>query len=783
MPFLPGFRFLFLSIPLLACLSLSAHAQAITNDTELGNNSSGGGIATPAFTPDAATSGAAGGIAAIQPIKQNEPVTFTSDTVDYDQQKQLVILRGTVELSQRGEKGIQTVKADEITFNQQTSKLTADGHVALIEPDGNVVFAEHIDLDQDLSNGFGQKVSGLLSDNSRFIANAAQRRDGHVLDMTQAIYSPCNLCETNPREAPLWQLKANRINHDTDTHDVQYEDAWMEFMGVPVFYTPYLAHPDPGVKRRQGFLAPTVGLSTTIGDSIRIPYYIDLAPDKDLTISPTFSTEDKAQIAGEYRERWDTGKLRLDASGTVTDLTTDNGAIKQDQPRGHIRGDAVFDLDEYWRAGGDLFLTSDDTYLQRYRIGAPDILQNRAYVEGFDHRDYAAAEAFYFQDTRAGVTQREPFVIPRLTGDAYSDPDASAIGGRFEITGGFLSLQRPGSSNVDTNRLSTSLNWSRTDTAPVGIVSTLSANALTDGYLANNYVNPSNGLARDQSTDARFFPSLQGTASYPLARQFGTVQQTLEPIVSVFTAPVVCGNDRIPNEDSLDFELDDTNIFRANRFTGEDRLEGGTRVTYGVKTGVYGYGGGSSSAFFGQSYRFRSDDNFAIGSGLEDRFSDYVGRIELDPASWLLADYSVRLDKDDLSPRKHELSATVGSNPLTVQAGYLYINQDNIIPGTNSNESEELSGSATINVTDYWSVTLGQRRSFAPTTGPLTSSAGVAYNDECLNFAVTAERDHTTRADLETGTSFYLRLLFKNLGGIETPTSAGNVFSRDLNNR
>lgn len=725
---------------------------------------------------------------ALQPIDGEKPIIFTADSVEYDQEQQTVILTGNVEITQdvKDNKGsAQTIKAQRIQFYQAENRVVADGNVAMIQPSGDVVFAEHADLTGDLASAFARQVGALLADNSRMAGRVAQRRDGRYLDVAQGVYSPCDLCEDDPTKPPLWQLKADRINHDNVAHDLTYENAWMEFMGLPVFYTPYLSHPDPSVKQRTGFLTPTLGINTVIGTSLRVPYYYGLSPDQDVTITPTFSEDDGVQLGTEWRKRFTKGEINLAGSGTVADRINDSGVTENDVFRGHIRGNTRFDLNDTWRTGGEVFLSTDDTYLKRYRYGSPDILVNRAYVEGFNERDYTSVEGFYFQDTRPGDRAAEPYVFPRLQTETISDPNATPLGGRYSITGGVLSLERPGD-GLDTRRFSTSVDWQRVDVAPVGLVSTLTASARADAYLINNFTNPVTGNPDSSTQAGRLFPYTEAKLSYPLARQFGSVQQTIEPIVAALISPEVDDDDRIPNEDSLDFELDDTNLFRANRFTGVDRQEGGQRVTYGVKTGLYGFGGGSTTLFVGQSYRFNRDSSFAAGSGLEEQASDYLGRLVVDPAPWLFADYGVRLDNDTLRPRKHDVNFSVGDRPLRISANYLYLDSTDGFTSSSTTETkrEEISGAVTTYLTDNWTLTGSQSRSFAPTSGPLLTSLTLGYNDECFNFAVIGERNHTDRTDLETGDTLYVRLLFKNLGGLDTPVGAGDVFDSDrLNNR
>src|SRR3546814_12284952 len=96
-------------------------------------------------------------------------------------------------------------------------------------------------------------------------ANRARRTaDGRKV-MDRGVFSPCNLCKEDPQRAPPWQIKAVRVIHDEVAKDIIYHDATLELFGLPVLYTPYLAHPDPTVDRRSGLLAPPPGYSGELG--------------------------------------------------------------------------------------------------------------------------------------------------------------------------------------------------------------------------------------------------------------------------------------------------------------------------------------------------------------------------------------------------------------------------------------------------------------------------------------------------------------------------------------
>ena len=154
-------------------------------------------------------------------------------------------------------------------------------------------------------------------------------------------------------------------------------------------------------------------------------------------------------------------------------------------------------------------------------------------------------------------------------------------------------------------------------------------------------------------------------------RKTGSTRQLIEPVVKFSLSPHGGNPDEIPNEDSQDFEFDDTNLFSVNRFPGLDRVEGGPRVSYGVRLGSYGVEGGRVTAFIGQSFRVKADDTFEKGSGLEDNRSDFVGRVQMVLSDYLDLAYRFRLDRDDFASRRSEVDVDVGPEWLRVQLGFL----------------------------------------------------------------------------------------------------------------
>src|SRR5712692_7064148 len=225
------------------------------------------------------------------------PIVFQADEVAYDDQLALTVAKGHVEISQGGE----ILLADTVSYNQRTDTVSASGHVSLLMPTGEVVFADFMELRDSMNDAFAQNVRMLLADRSRLVANTARRVNGNRLELRRGVYSPCDLCKSDPTAPPAWQLKAREVSDDKELKLIEFRDAVLEVDGVPVFYTPYLSEPEPSVKRKSGFLMPTFGNSSNVGFHVAIPYFLELGPDKDLTLTPRFTTQGGQLLAAQYR--------------------------------------------------------------------------------------------------------------------------------------------------------------------------------------------------------------------------------------------------------------------------------------------------------------------------------------------------------------------------------------------------------------------------------------------------------------------------------------------------
>jgi LPS-assembly protein len=690
-------------------------------------------------------------------------VHLMADTVMHDDQRQIATAEGHVEFIYEE----RVLKAQRVDYDLARETVTAVGDVVLMDRNGDVHFADRLQLTRDMQEGYIQALQTTLADGSRFWAHEGHRKQGQVIVMREARYTPCTPCKTDPSRSPLWQLRANKVIHDNVAKTVSYQDAWMELAGVPVVYTPYFSHPDGSVKQKDGFLAPIMKLSSRNGANVTGRYYWGLDPWRDATLGVQAFTKQAPRVLGEYRERFDRGEVAAAASVTYSDRKDRDGTntvVRDEKLRGHFETKARFDLNDYWRSGVNLNIASDEQYLRQYDVTTTDVLENEIYAERFDNRDYAVVRMMAFQDLRTSTRQvDQPNILPEAEAIFYGDP-GSLLGGRWRWDASLLGLER-GDGGDDMTRASTTASWNGRYVTGGGLVNTFDAMVRGDLYYALN-------RGTDSATEknkSRLFPLAQWTMRYPLARPSDRGQWVLEPIAALTLVPRLDQDlDDIPNEDSQDIQLDASNLFESSRFPGLDRVEDLSRVTYGGRVMHQGERGDMVEVFLGQSYRFEQDATtpFPRNSGLADQQSDYVGRVKFNNAKGFIIDYGFQLDGRELESVRHEFDAGYSRDRWSLNTRYLYAKT---IEGIGVDESrEQIQSYASYRFLPDWQARLGANYDLGEDPGLRKTVMGLDYLGQCLTFSANIQRNLTSETSGESGSELTLRIGLKNLGEFQT---------------
>jgi LPS-assembly protein len=686
------------------------------------------------------------------------PFLLSADDVIHDGKLGQITARGQVEISSQG----RVLLADSVNYNQRDGLVTASGNLTLLEPSGEVIFAEHMQLSEDLSKGFIESLRILMTDQSRFAANSATRKGVNHLEMSKAVYSPCQICQKHPERAPLWQLKAVRVIHRRDEHEVEYRHAFLEIYGVPIAYTPYFRHADPLTPRKSGFLAPELGSSSDLGTTVQIPYFWAISRERDLTFAPIVTSEGEVVATGEYRALTTLGGYEGEVSLTYTDKRNDkNERLSEQEFRGHIDALGRFDIDRTWRWGFDLERSTDDTYLNRYGFSGDDVLTSNLFIEGFQGRNYAAGSVYAFQglevDDDPGTT---PLVAPLL--DYAFSHEAERLPGRLSLDASAVSLYR--SDGFDSRRFSVDGRWDIPYVTTGGAIYTLTAGLGLDLYHLNSFVEAgqTDSKPSENGFEARFRPIMALNWRFPLVRREGSIRQVIEPIAQLILTPYGGNPREIPNEDSRSLEFDDTNLFSLNRFPGYDRVESGPRANLGLKASTHGATGGYSTVTVGQVFRVRDDDTFANQTGLDDHRSDYVTALTIAPSAFFDLTNRLRLDRNTFSLRRNEIYFSIGPEYLRFNTSYISLEREQTADELAARE--ELYNTLRWKIDDRWIATAESRRDLTGDGSQITAGAGIQYLDECIGFSLIVKRNFTRDRDVEPSTSINFRFLLKNLG-------------------
>ncbi|MDB5690072.1 MAG: organic solvent tolerance protein [Sphingomonas bacterium] len=703
----------------------------------------------------------------------DEEVAFSSATLDYDGEADVVTATGDVRMVRAGNR----LRADKVTWDRKSGRVMAAGGVSIVNPGGDTVYADSAELTDTLKDGVVENLLLVLEDGGRLAALHGSRVAG-ITTLNKAAYTPCAVTDNaGCAKEPLWKITAVRVVHNPDRRRIFYKDAQLSILGATVLWLPAFSHPDGSGGGGPGLLVPDFRYSRTNGLEVALPYYLRIGPNRDLTITPHVYSDVLPAIEGEYRALTALGAYRL--RGMVTygsrlpasvGQTTPNG--DQDRGiRGYVDANGRFQLDPAWSVSGTLRATTDKTFLRRYDISRDDRLRSSLIVERADEDSYLSIAGWAVQSLRAAdVAGQQPIALPAI--DYRRRIDDPLLGGKVELQLNSLSVLR--TAGQDTQRAFAGARWDLRGITGLGQELTLTAYGRADMYHSDE-------IGETATLSYRGFGGWKGRGIGALAADmrwpfigeaFGGTQRITPRVQLVATPPT--RNLALPNEDARAVDLEDSNLFALNRFPGYDRWEDSSRMTYGLEY-AFDRPRLSVRSIIGQSYRINNRVTILPnGTGLSDRMSDVVGRTTVRYASFVELVHRYRLDKDSFAIRRNEIDATLGSRRTYATIGYLRLNRNVNAAIEDLRDREEIRLGGRVQIASRWSLfgstvvdLTGEGEdplSIADGYEPVRHRVGVLYDDECIQLGVTWRRDYAASGDARRGNTFLLRLALKNLG-------------------
>ncbi len=674
----------------------------------------------------------------------NDRVSIMSDhaTIQYPS---VLDYKGNV-IFQQNEKFI---RADQARYDEVTNIFSASGNLHFQD--------QHLTL---VSDGLTTSLSGKktqLTTNKYWFNNSMIHgqsdsfdvTDGRYLSLKNALFTTC------PNDTPDWALKAEEINIDTTLAWATISNATLEIFEVPVFYFPYLTLPISD-KRSSGFLYPSIGSSSKNGLEISTPYYWNIAPNYDMTITPIIKTERGLQLNTEFRYL-DNGQEGL---VNVEYLHNDRSI---DEKRYLLYWQHTGQFNENWRIATDFTQVSDDNYFND--IGSD-------YGNSTDNQLIKSIDLGYYtddwwlnmriQDIQVLGQQTDPYVLlPQISFHSYHN----TLGDYFEydLFSELSHFQRNNGTEEKTSRL----HAEPTLRLPLNFSS---FNVTSEVKLMQTWYQQDSG--ENEESISRTLPQFKLYADVDFERPLKFTPgftQTLTPKVQYLY---------VPYEDQQDIGIYDTallrddysGLFRERRFSGLDRIVDTNQVTLGMTTTIKDENNRPKfTASIGQTFFLERSKLFEEQGDSDEIFPDrssLAGELSYSINNQWELNHAMQLNEQQSSvtQSKSTLDYRLNSSKL-IQLNHRYVKD------INDDKINQLGMSGVWPINQDWTF-VGNYYRDINLNRTIETFAGLQYESCCWSVRFQAYRqlqaqyvegsDNITTEEFETGFSFSFQI--KGLG-------------------
>jgi LPS-assembly protein len=512
-----------------------------------------------------------------------------------------VVLNGRVKVRQDA----RSVTSDSVNYDEKTGRVAVKGAVDFEDPKLRVRSnSGHYDING--AANFDQANFQLMDRNGRGFARDIDVRPDGKLSLTSVRYTTCPVGNED------WMLQASSLNLDTKLQEGVARHVTMRFKDVPIFYTPYISFP-VGDERKSGLLFPSFGHSGNNGFELQVPYYFNLAPNYDLVLTPGLLSARGVQLGEQFRYLTASSHGQVDATFLPSDALAHGD-------RSYVRITDITDLKRGMRFDADIASVSDSRYFEDFAVGSDQtsvtFLERRAEVLYYDDAWRVRGELQNFQtiditvpttcsaataSTIPAFCDQRPYSrVPRIQANAlWPMPDTPI---EFVLDSEIVNFVREvGPTGVRFN-VAPEIRWS--NRGPGYFFEP----AIGYDFTQYDLKNAAAGGPNLSSTPTRTLPYARVDAGLVFEREAGSRgqrTQTLEPRV-VYSYVPYRNQDGLPIFDTGLPDLNLTELFRTNRYVGEDRIGDANQVALALTTRLFDHVSGTQylSATIGQIRSF-----------------------------------------------------------------------------------------------------------------------------------------------------------------------------------
>ena len=544
-------------------------------------------------------------------------------------------------------------------------------------------------------------------------------------------------------KCPPWEMRADEIKHDKNKKIIYYKNASLKVYDQKVFYFPKFFHPDPTVKRQTGFLIPRLQDNSVTGLSLKLPYFIALAENKDITLSPRFFNDDKFLLQSEFRQQNKNSDHIADLSQFISNEKNSKGHLFYNLRKNYqSKNFEDIELDI------KLEQVSDDTYLKAYKIESPIINNTSSLINSFGIDLY-----------------RENQTISTNL-DVYEDL-SKTNNDRYEYVPNF-SFSKIISDNYSFRSNGYYKNYNTNITEKV-IINSLEFNSISK-YFNNGLVNEKKFQIKNINSEAKnskkfknkdtssLVPTFQTNYTFPLQKQSEKFSKIITP---KFSLKVSTPHTKDVSKDDVKINYD--NIYDINRLGSDEINEGGISATYGYEYTKIDKSNLSQKIKFGFANNLRLSQNkdLPANTNLGDKVSDFVGLIEYNPSQNIKLDYNFSL-KNNLADQNYEIFGfEYYLKNLSTKFEYLNENNSNLKTSYLQNETRYTFND---NNSLIFQTRENKEKNFTEYYNLIYQ-----YQNDCLTAGVEYNKEYYSDQDLKPSENLFFKISIIPFGGFNTP--------------
>ena len=693
--------------------------------------------------------------------KNDEGKQITSDKIIYNRSKQQLSTFGNSTLT---DNKIGTLSAERFEYNLEERSILAEEKVKFVDNDKNTYYFSKLNSDDKFNEIIGTDINAdlnkeLLKSGDKFNEFIEPRFSGksatirnNITIVQDAKFTTCK--KSNETDGcAYWNLKAGQLIHDKELKKLTYKNVSLDLNSIPIIYVPYFSHPDPTVKRKEGFLAPSFSsLGDNLGSTIKIPYFYPLSESADFTINPVYYFKQNPLLLGEYRERFKNGDIVIEGGYTqgYQKITSTQTAGSRNHLYGNLNlnfKDKILDESQF---STKIQRVNDPTYLRVNKINSTSDgfkknlvkendtkLTNEVSLNSFGNNETLNIKSAVYQNLTAIKTSDQyEYLVPEIIYSKYNFLNNNNL----NLNSNFRSLN----SNTNQNKITFINNFDHSTSESFNSNLGVGYKFLTKINNINYYADHKNP---NEDLNVQINPVVALDASLPLAKISKESEQYIIPRILTRYAP-----GKMQNAKSNDITLNTDNLFSINRMNSDELIEKDFSLNLGLdwlwkEKNINQTNPSEASFSAGQVLKFNNDLDMPTKSSLQNKNSDLVTKVTyLSPGNF---DFKMKNTLDNSLNHAYYNDVTLKTFLKQGEVNFNFYEKNSHI-GSERYAKANLSSF----ITDSTKVKIETDRNLK-TDMTNSHKLGIENENECIRYGIYFQKNFASDKDLKPATSVF----------------------------